>query len=64
MIPSAPSSTYGPLPEPGSEEFAEASKKKRMDDAGKNPGKRARTLEKKKVETVKATMPQGKAFTP
>jgi hypothetical protein len=55
---------YGPRPEPDNEEFAEASKKRRMDDAGKNPGKRVRALGKKKVETVKAAVPQGKASTP
>jgi hypothetical protein len=55
---------YGSRPEPGTKEFTEALKKRRMDDAEKNPGKRARELEKKKVETVKAVVLQGKTTTP
>jgi hypothetical protein len=48
---------YGPWPELGTEEFTEASKKRRMDAAGKNPGKRVRALRKKKVETMKVIVP-------
>jgi hypothetical protein len=48
---------YGPWPELGIEEFTEASKKRRMDAAGKNPGKRVRALRKKKVETMKVIVP-------
>jgi hypothetical protein len=48
---------YGPRPEPGTEEFTEASKKRRMDAAGKNLGKHARAFGKKKVKTVKAAVP-------
>jgi hypothetical protein len=55
---------YGPRPEPGTEEFTEALKKRRMDVAGKNLGKHVRALGKMKVETVKAVVPQGKASTP
>jgi hypothetical protein len=54
---------YGPQPEPGTEEFTGPSKKMRMDAAGKNSSKHARALEKKKVETAKAAVPQGKATT-
>jgi hypothetical protein len=52
---------YGPRPEHGTEEFTEASKKRRMDAAGKNPGKHVRAL--KKEETAKAGVPPGKACT-
>jgi predicted Ser/Thr protein kinase len=55
---------YGPRPESGTEEFTEALKKRRMDAAGKNLGKRARVLKKKKMETMKASMPHGKPTTP
>jgi hypothetical protein len=55
---------YGPQPEPGTEEFTEASKKRRMNATGKNLGKRARVLRKKKVDTAKAAMVLGKACTP
>jgi hypothetical protein len=55
---------YGPRPEPGTEEFTKASKKRTMDAARKNLSKHARVLKKKKVETVKAAVPQGKASTP
>jgi hypothetical protein len=54
---------YGPQSEPDTEEFTEASKKRRMDAVGKNPGKRVRALGKKKVETVKAAVLLGKACT-
>jgi hypothetical protein len=39
-------------------------KKRRMDAVGKSPDKRVRALGKKNVETVKATVLQGKATTP
>jgi hypothetical protein len=55
---------YGPRPEPGTEVFTEASKKRRMDAIGKNPGKHARVLRKEKVETVKAAVSQGNSSTP
>jgi hypothetical protein len=55
---------YGPRSELGTKEHTEASKKRRMNAAGKNPGKRVRALGMKKVETVKAAVSQGKASTP
>jgi hypothetical protein len=39
-------------------------KKRRLDAARKNPGKRLKALGKKKMETAKVAMPQGKATTP
>jgi hypothetical protein len=55
---------YGPRPEPGTKEFTKASKKRKMDVAGKNLSKRVRALKKKKVETVKAAVPPGKTYNP
>jgi hypothetical protein len=55
---------YGPRPEPGTEGFTKASKNRRIDVAGKNPGKHARALGKKKVETMKAAMLPGKSSSP
>jgi hypothetical protein len=54
---------YGPRLEPGIEEFTEASKKRKINAAGKNPGKHAKVLMKKKWESVKAVVPQGKTAT-
>jgi hypothetical protein len=55
---------YGPRSDPGTEEFIEALKKRKMDAARKNLSKHARALRKKEVETVKAAMPLGKTCTP
>jgi hypothetical protein len=55
---------YGPRPKPGTEEFTEALKKRRMDAAGNNLSKCTRALGKKKVEIVKVVVPPAKASTP
>jgi hypothetical protein len=63
---------YGPQPEPGTKEFTEASKKRRLDAAGKNLSKRLRVLGKKiwKLQghlcckDKLAPMPQGKTVVP
>jgi hypothetical protein len=52
---------YGSRVVPGTDEFTEVSRKRRMDATGKNPIKHARTSGKKKVEIVKAAAPRGKA---
>jgi hypothetical protein len=54
---------YEPRLEPDTEEFTEASKKRKMDAAGKNMSKHARALGKKKVETAKAIVQPGKTCT-
>jgi hypothetical protein len=55
---------YGPRLEPNTDEFTEALKKRQIDATRKNPGKHARELGKKKVETVKVAVPQGECSTP
>jgi hypothetical protein len=52
---------YKPRSELGTEELTKASKKRKIDVAGKNLSKRVRALGKKKTETTKAATPQGKA---
>jgi hypothetical protein len=49
--------------EPGTKEFTEPSKKRKMDAAGKNPSKRA-MVHGKKVETAKPAVLPGKTCTP
>jgi hypothetical protein len=55
---------YGPRPEPGTEEFTEASKKRKMDAARKNSSKHVRVLGKKNVEIMKTTVPPEKTCSP
>jgi hypothetical protein len=53
--------TYGPRPVSDIDEFTEATRKRNLDTAGKNPSKRPKAAEKKKMEAAKAAPSQGKA---
>jgi hypothetical protein len=55
---------YKPRSELGTEELTKASKKRKIEAAGKNLSKRVRALGKKKTETTKAAVPEGKTATP
>jgi hypothetical protein len=47
---------YSARSAPGTEASTEASKKRKVDDLGKNPGKRAKVATKKKAGSTKVTM--------
>jgi hypothetical protein len=49
--------TYGPPPVPGTDEFTEAVRKRKLDTAGKNP----KAAGKKKMEPTKVAPSRGKA---
>jgi hypothetical protein len=52
---------YGPRSMPGTEAFTEASKKRKMDVAGKTPVKRVKASGKKKVEALKIDVSRTKS---
>jgi hypothetical protein len=53
--------TYGPHPVPGTDEFTEAVRKRKLDAAGKNLSKRLKAMGKKKMEATKVAPSWGKA---
>jgi hypothetical protein len=52
---------FGPHAMPGTDEFTEAVRKRNLDAAGKNPSKRLKAVEKKKMDVVKVAPSRGKA---
>jgi hypothetical protein len=52
---------FGPRAMPGTDEFTEAMRKRNLDAAGKNPSKRLKAVEKKKMDAVKVAPSRGKA---
>jgi hypothetical protein len=53
--------TYGPRPVPGTEEFTEAMRKRKLDATGRNPSKHLMAVVKKKMEAAKVAPSRGKA---
>jgi hypothetical protein len=53
--------TYGPHPMPGTEEFTEAVKKRKLDATGKNMSKCSKAAGKKKMEAMMVAPSWGKA---
>jgi hypothetical protein len=53
--------TYGSHAVPGTDEFSEALRKRKLDTAGKNQSKRTKATGKKKMDAAKVAPSWGKA---